>query len=68
MGKQLFKDGTFKSVDVLKKGQKSTDGADYVDAISGATITSRGVQSMLHDCLKCYDRFLQKVNAQQSNN
>ena len=68
VGKQLFKDGTFKSVDVLKKGQKSTDSADYVDAISGATITSRGVQSMLHDCLKCYDRFLQKVNAQQSNN
>ena len=66
-GKHLFKHGTFKSVDVLKKGQKSTDGADYVDAISGATITSRGVQSMLHDCLKCYNGFLMKVNAQQSN-
>ena len=61
-GKKLFKDGIFTSVDVLKKGQKNTDGADYVDAISGATITSRGVKSMLQDCLKYYDGFLKKLS------
>ena len=34
-GKQLFKDGGFKSVAVLKKGQKPANGEDYVDAIYG---------------------------------
>lgn len=57
-GKQLFKDGTFKSVAVLKKGQKPVSGEDYVDAISGGTITSKGVQSMLSSCLSCYSAFL----------
>lgn len=63
--KHLFVDGTFKSVEVMKKGQKPTDGADYVDAITGATITSRGVQSMLHDCLKYYEPFLAKQQKPQ---
>lgn len=57
-GKQLFKDGSFKSVAVLKKGQKPANGEDYVDAISGGTITSKGVQSMLFSCLSCYSAFL----------
>lgn len=56
--KQLFKDGEFKSVAVEKKGQKPLDGADYVDGISGGTITSKGVQTMLHSCLAAYSTFL----------
>lgn len=56
-GKELYKQGVFKPVEVMKAGQKPTDGADYVDAISGGTITSKGVQSMLHDCLTDYSAF-----------
>ena len=32
---------------VEKAGRKPQNGADYVDAVSGGTITSKGVQSML---------------------
>lgn len=56
-GKQLFKDGSFKSIAVVKKG-KSAAGQDYVDGISGGTITSQGVSNMLFDSLKEYEKFL----------
>ena len=39
-GKKLFMDGTFKSIAVVKPG-KSVAGQDYVDGISGGTITSQ---------------------------
>ncbi len=61
VGKELYKDGKFRSIDVMKAGQKPVDNADYVDAISGGTITSKGVQSMLSDCLSLYDAFLNKL-------
>lgn len=60
-GKMLFKDGEFKSVAVLKKGQKPAGGEDYVDAITGGTITSRGVQSMIMSCLSDYQEFLKDL-------
>ena len=59
--KKLFKDGEFKSVAVLKKGQKPAAGEDYVDAITGGTITSRGVQSMIMSCLSDYQVFLKNL-------
>ena len=55
-GKKILQDGkvTFK---VVKGGAKSGD--DYaVDAISGGTITSKGVEAMLLDCLDVYTAFL----------
>ena len=64
--KHLYKENEFKSVSVLKKGQKPLTGEDYVDAITGGTITSQGVQSMLKSCLSCYDTFLK--NLQTSKN
>ena len=64
-GKELYKDGKFLSVDVMKAGQKPNDGSDYVDAISGGTITSKGVESMLDDCLHYYDAFLSKLQTEQ---
>ena len=64
-GKKIFVDGEFKSLGVMKAGQKPTDGADYVNAISGGTITSRGVQSMLKDCITPYEPFFRKL---QTNN
>ncbi len=56
-GKQLFKNGEFKSIAVVKPG-KSAAGQDYVDGISGGTITSQGVGNMLFDSLKEYKKFL----------
>ena len=60
-GKYIYIDGAFKCVEVKKKGQKSMNGAETIDAISGATITSRGVSDMMDDCLKPYDAFLQTL-------
>ena len=60
-GKQLFKGGQFEPVQVVKKGQKPVGDADYVDGISGGTITSKGVSAMLADCLAPYKAFLEGV-------
>lgn len=60
-GKKIYVDGEFKSIGVMKAGQKPTNGAEYVNAISGGTITSRGVQAMLEDCLKPYDAFFKSL-------
>ncbi len=59
--KKIYVDGGFKSISVMKAGQKPTDGSEYVDAISGGTITSRGVQAMLKDCMTPYDAFFKKL-------
>ena len=64
--KNLFKDGEVKPVEVMKAGQKPTNGADYVDAISGGTITSKAVQSMLNDCLTDYTAFLKNLSNDNS--
>ena len=61
--KHLFMDGEFKSVAVLKKGQKATNGAEQIDALTGATITSRGVGDMMADCLAPYEGFLKKLQS-----
>ncbi len=60
-GKQLFKEGAFKNVEVVKKGQKPSNDGDYVDALTGATITSRGVSDMLGKDLAPYEPFLKKL-------
>lgn len=57
-GKELWKDGQFKPVAVVKKGAPAPEGEDTVDAISGGTITSKGVSAMLSDCLRPYRAFL----------
>ena len=61
--KHLFVNGEFKSVAVLKKGQKTTDGAEQIDALTGATITSRGVSDMMADCLAPYEAFLKRLQS-----
>ena len=60
-GKELWKNDVFSPVTVVKKGQKPQDDRDYVDGISGGTITSKGVSAMLSDCLQPYADFLKKV-------
>ncbi len=62
--KHLFVGGEFKSVAVLKKGQKATNGAEQIDALTGATITSRGVSDMMADCLAPYKSFLKKLQGE----
>ena len=60
--KQLFKDGQFYPIVVVKKGQKpNNSNADYIDGISGGTITSKGVGTMLDNCLTPYKLFLQSL-------
>jgi Na+-transporting NADH:ubiquinone oxidoreductase subunit C len=58
-GKQLFENDKFVSVMVLKGGAKSGD-LHGVDAISGGTITSKGLEKMLLDCIVKYNYYLLK--------
>ncbi len=57
-GKVLQENGTVK-VSVVKNG-KVVDSSCEVDGISGGTITSKGVDKMLHDCLSKYANFFNK--------
>ncbi|WP_373774831.1 FMN-binding protein, partial [Porphyromonas loveana] len=56
-GKEIFKGGEFKSVAVVKAGHKADD-KDYVDGISGGTLTSDGVNNMLDASLRPYVLYL----------
>lgn len=61
----LFKEGRFLPIAVVKAGQAPLNGEDKVDAISGGTITSKGVASMIDNCLGGYTKFLQSLNNNQ---
>ncbi len=50
--------GDLCSVAVLKAGKAADNGAEQVDAVSGATITSTGVSDMLYNRLHEYESFL----------
>lgn len=54
IGKKIFEDSTkFVSVKVLK-GENTSNNIHAVDAISGGTITSKGLEAMLDSCLIMY--------------
>ena len=57
--KMIFDNSTLKAITV-KKGGNAT-GAHEVDAISGGTITSKAVETMIADYLKCYEQFLKQI-------
>jgi NADH:ubiquinone oxidoreductase, Na(+)-translocating, C subunit len=58
IGKKIFNpQGRFTSVAIVKPGQ-AAQGQDYVDGISGGTITSQGVDAMLKTSLQAYEPFL----------
>jgi Na+-transporting NADH:ubiquinone oxidoreductase subunit C len=60
IGKQIFTgDGTLVSIAVVKGGAKPDD-LHGVDAISGGTITSKGVEKMLFDNLTNYEAYFKK--------
>jgi Na+-transporting NADH:ubiquinone oxidoreductase subunit C len=58
-GKRLFDNDSFISVQVIKGGAPESD-IHGVDAISGGTITSKGLQNMIFDCLQKYNGYLLK--------
>ena len=60
-GKPIFgSNGEFESVLVVKKGQEPSDRA-YVNAVSGGTITSQGVQKMLAESLAPYSAYFKSL-------
>ena len=57
IGKSILNDQReFLSIAIVKPGQ-TAEKQDYVDGISGGTITSKGVEKMLLDCLGQYTSF-----------
>jgi len=58
-GQKIFEEGKFVSVKVLKSNEKPIENHS-VDAISGGTITSKGLELMLFDCLVKYEDYLKK--------
>jgi len=60
IGKKFFStENKFVSIAVVKPG-KPAHGQDYVDGISGGTITSHGVNEMLKSSIGAYEMFLRK--------
>ncbi len=55
--KSLFDNNKFVSIKVVKGGAKPGD-PHGVDAVSGGTITSRGLEEMVHDGLIKYEKYL----------
>lgn len=56
-GKQILRNGELASIAVMKKGT-TAENQDQVDAISGGTITSKGVETMFATCLNNYKAWL----------
>ena len=60
IGKKVMNNvNIFVSIAVVNPGQ-TAEGMDYVDGISGGTITSKGVDAMLMNCIGQYETFLQQ--------
>lgn len=59
--KELIKNNEFRSIAVVKPGQTAAD-RDYVDGISGGTITSKGVDAMLLESVGGYKNFLMNLH------
>ena len=62
-GKEIFKGNDLVSIAVLKGAGSSAGNDNAVDAVSGGTITSRSVESMLKDCLSSYAAYIEKQRA-----
>ena len=59
-GKVLSEGGNFVGVKIYK-GDASKDPKHGIDAITGSTMTSNGVEAMVNDCLKKYEGFKQSL-------
>lgn len=57
VGKKIFsEDGAFISIDIVK-GKSDPSSLNQVDGITGSTLTTNGLESMLKDCLKPYEAY-----------
>jgi len=66
-GKTIFNEqGDFVSIEVVKGGADPSD-PHGVDAISGGTITSKGLQAMLQDCLEGYVSHFRDLRAAEQS-
>ena len=62
VGKRILNDRReFVSVAVMKAGQRA-EGRQQVDALTGGTITCKGVETMLYNSLNQYDSFFQQAS------
>ena len=59
-----MQNGEFASIAVMKVGQKA-ENQDQVDAISGGTITSKGVELMLQTSVEKYTQLLKAIDCQK---
>ena len=60
IGKTIFKDDKFVSIAVVKGGAKPGD-KHAIDAVSGGTITSNALQSLLYMSLEAYIPFFETI-------
>lgn len=67
VGKQIFRNGQFAGISVLKGAGSSAGNANAVDAVSGGTITSRGVESMIYSSLGAYLPLIEKMQKTSKN-
>lgn len=65
VGKHFFRNGDFRSVAVVKSGQHLAE-QDYIDGISGGTLTSNGVHDMLHQSLSFYVPYIKQLLTEES--
>lgn len=56
-GKTIYEGGQLVGIAVVKGGAKEGDN-HAVDAVTGGTKTSIGLENMIKDCLGCYDAFI----------
>lgn len=61
-GLNLYKNDTFMPIAVVKAGQQPKGDEDYVDGVSGGTITSKGVGDMIDNSLSPYKAYLKTLS------
>ncbi|MCQ2974841.1 MAG: NADH:ubiquinone reductase (Na(+)-transporting) subunit C [Bacteroidales bacterium] len=64
VGKKLYDEGSqdLKGVTIYKGGLAKNDPLHGIDALSGATLTSNGVQNMINDCFKVYQAYFKNIS------
>lgn len=67
VGKKLFSGDELVGITVVKGDGASRGNEHAVDAVSGGTITSRGVQNMILGNMKDYETYIRKQRASQKS-
>lgn len=67
IGKEVYNDqGELVSISMVKGEGKTGLSKHEVDGLSGATMTTKGVNAMLEKYLECYSAFIEKTKSQNS--